>query len=123
MDREMPLQGQSILVVEDDYYLASDAARALQAAGADVLGPCATEEQAITLLDGAQPNAAVLDINLGAGPSFTLAHLLNERAVPLLFLSGYDDEVIPADFADTVKLQKPVELARMVIALANLTRR
>jgi PAS domain S-box-containing protein len=38
------LTGKIVLVVEDDYYVASDTAAALRGAGAEVLGPCPTEE-------------------------------------------------------------------------------
>jgi hypothetical protein len=39
MTNEADLRGHRILVVEDDYYLATDAARALRGAGAEVIGP------------------------------------------------------------------------------------
>lgn len=67
MTGEPDLAGRRILVVEDGYYLATDAARALRGAGAEVLGPCATEEDARAELDEQRPNAAVFDINLGLG--------------------------------------------------------
>ena len=119
MTGEADLSGHRVLVVEDDYYLATDTARALQGAGAEVIGPCPTEEAAREALEDGRPAAALVDINLGSGPSFTLAALLRERGVPFVFITGYDEGVIPPDFADVERLQKPVELKRVVHFLAD----
>ena len=122
MTGEVDLSGHRILVVEDDYYLATDTARALQGVGAEVIGPCPTEAAAREALKNDAPAAALVDINLGTGPSFTLATLLRERGVPFVFITGYDEGVIPPDFADVERLQKPVELRRVVHFLAATLR-
>ena len=120
MSGEPDLSGHRVLVVEDDYYLASDAARALQGAGAEVMGPCATEEDARSEVEQQRPDAVVLDINLGSGPSFKLAERLKDAGIPLVFTTGYDPEVIPVEFDGVERLQKPVELRRIVGAIARL---
>ena len=51
MTGEADLSGRRVLVVEDDYYQAADAARALRGAGAEVMGPCPTMEAALTELE------------------------------------------------------------------------
>lgn len=77
------LSGKTVLVVEDDYYVASDIAAALRGAGATVLGPCGTEEDALHLLQDESPTAVVLDLNLGGGgPKFAIARQLIERGIP-----------------------------------------
>lgn len=114
------LNGHHILVVEDDYYLATDTARALMGAGAEVLGPCSTEEAARREIEGMPITAAILDINLRGERSFALAYELKARAIPFLFLSGYDQEVIPADFDGVALLQKPGEPRKIISALARM---
>ncbi|HEY0334705.1 MAG TPA: HWE histidine kinase domain-containing protein [Stenotrophomonas sp.] len=114
MGNENTLDGERILVLEDDYYLATDAARALRGAGAEVLGPCRSEPSAIELIDKEPPSAAVLDINLGAGPSFRLARQLQTHGVPFCFVTGYDADVIPPELLDVPRLQKPVDLRELV---------
>ncbi|MBI0539514.1 PAS domain S-box protein [Roseomonas sp. KE2513] len=121
MTGEADLTGRSILVVEDDYYLAADTARALRGAGAEVLGPCATEEDARAELDEQRPDAVVVDINLGPGPSFKLAETLKDAGIPFVFTTGYDAEVIPAEFEAAERLQKPLQLREIVSAVARLT--
>lgn len=113
------LNGHHILVVEDDYYLATDTARALMRAGADVLGPCSTEEAARREIEGMPITAAVLDINLRGARSFSLARELKERAIPFLFVTGYDQGVIPADLHGAPRLQKPVESEEIISTLAH----
>jgi PAS domain S-box-containing protein len=113
----------TVMVVEDEYYMALDTARALQAAGASVLGPLANEETARGLLDAMRPDAVVLDINLGAGPSFKLAEQLQELGVPFLFVTGYDGQIVPEQLGDVLRLEKPVQFRRIVRAVAHLVGR
>jgi PAS domain S-box-containing protein len=96
MTGEADLSGHRILVVEDDYYLATDTARALRGAGAEVIGPCPTEEAARDAIAAVVPTGAILDLNLGdTGPSFELATELGERGVPFILVTGYDAAVLP----------------------------
>ena len=115
------LTGRSVLVGEDDYYIAGDTAAALRGAGATVLGPCPSEDATLDLLETATPTHAVLDLNLGGGgPRFEIAHVLKERGVPFIFLTGYDPDAVPPDLADVVRLQKPVTFSSIVEAVARL---
>jgi DNA-binding response OmpR family regulator len=88
MTGEVDLSGHRVLVVEDEYYLAAEAARALGGAGAEVMGPCPTEESARAALEEQRVDAVVLDINLGSGPTFKLAEMLNGRGIPFVFFTG-----------------------------------
>ncbi len=115
------LTGRTVLVVEDDYYMASDAAAALRGAGAAVLGPCPSAEATQDLLADARPTHAVVDLNLdGGGPRFEIARLLKARGIPFVFLTGYDPDVIPEDLTDIVRLQKPLPFRTLVEAVGQL---
>ena len=120
MTGEADLSGQRVLVVEDDFYLATDAARALEGAGAEVIGPCPDEESARAEIEEQRPDAVLLDINLGAGPSFKLAATLKDKGIPFVFTTGYDPEAIPAEFDKIGRLQKPMQLRQIVGAIARL---
>jgi PAS domain S-box-containing protein len=115
------LTGRTVLVVEDDYYQAADAAAALRGAGAEILGPCSSEEMVREALKIQTPTHAVLDLNLGGGgPRFEIAQLLQAQGVPFVFLTGYDSANIPDELKDVVRLQKPVELREVVEAVSEL---
>ena len=120
MSGEPTLAGRTVLVLDDDFYLAEDAANALRSAGAEVSGPHATAADAIEAVTRRPVDAAVLDANLGAGPSFEVAHALRDVAIPFVFMTGYDQKAIPERFADVVRLQKPTiprDIVRAVSAL------
>lgn len=115
-----PLTGCSVLVLEDDFYLADDIADALQHAGAIVLGPFGNVQGALACLRDARPDLAVLDVNLGAETSIEVGRGLHGDGVPILFATGYDASVLPPDLADVAYLPKPVNMALLVARLDEL---
>lgn len=115
------LSGKSILVVEDDYFLASDTVSAFRAAGAKIHGPCANVEAAYRQMDSGLPTAAVLDLNLGGGgPRFEVARRLRNRGVPFILVTGYQPSVLPDDLKDVPVFQKPVLLQDIIAAIGRL---
>lgn len=119
MSESADLTGHHILVVEDDYHLATDAASTLRAAGAAVIGPCPTEESARAAIAATAFTGAVLDINLRGGRSFDLAREFKAQGTPFLFITGYDEDVIPDEFVGVTRLQKPVQPGEIVGALGQ----
>lgn len=119
MSGEADLRDIRVLVIEDDYYLATDTARALQRAGAEIIGSCSNEQAAWDEIKRATPHSAVVDINLGKGPSFKLARELRRRGVPFVFMTGYDNDAIPLEFENVARLQKPVDPNQIVMLLST----
>jgi len=117
-----PLADERVMIVEDDFLLADDLRRKLALTGAQILGPFPTEGAALASFAQRLPTLAVLDVNLGVGPSFDLARALIGRSIPILFLTGYDDYVFPDDLTGISRLQKPAEIGQVVSALSNLSR-
>src|SRR5262245_46833240 len=114
MTGQSDLSGHRVMVVEDEYLIASYTARALRDAGAEVIGPCPSEWDARVELEVQRPHAAIVDINLGNGPSFEVAAALTDEGIPFVFVTGYDQESIPGKFEKVERLQKPVELRQIV---------
>lgn len=118
---EHALSGLSILVVEDDYFIASEIERVLTKVGARALGPFGRVELAREALSqGKTASAAVLDINIAGTMIYPLAEELRAAGVPFLFATGYDAHVIPAEFDSVPRLVKPIEPRRLLEALASL---
>jgi CheY-like chemotaxis protein len=109
-----------ILVVEDDFLLAAGTERALRDAGAVVLGPVGQVDQALALIATETPTCALLDINLGEGTQFSVADALRASGIPFMFVTGYDDVMIPERFSDVGRMRKPVGFRLVLHAAAQM---
>jgi CheY-like chemotaxis protein len=116
-----PLSGRRVLVIEDEYFLADDIARALRELGARVVGPVGELEQAASLVDADNAiDAAVVDINLRSDMVFPLARTLRARNVPFVFTTGYDRKSIEPEFQDVRLWEKPLDIPAMARELAGM---
>jgi DNA-binding NtrC family response regulator len=118
--RSTGLKGARILIVEDEYYLAEDLADALKRAGAEVVGPVGSLSQAEAPVGAGGLDGALIDMNLRGEPAFDLAERLQDAGVPFVIVSGYSREALPPSLAEVPRLEKPVDSAHAVTALARL---
>lgn len=114
------LQGARILVVEDEYYIAADLRRALEGAGATVIGPAATVARGSELVADGDLDAAILDVNLEGEISTPIAELLTARSIPYLLLTGYDKWSLPEEFRTVPQILKPFQVEPVLCALTDL---
>lgn len=115
---DLRLAGLSVLVLEDEYILADEARSVLLSAGAEVIGPFSSAEDALAAAERAPPDCAVLDLDLGDGLDFEPARALQRRGVPLVFFTGYDMAVAPADLRKERFAEKPVFMAAIIDMVA-----
>jgi CheY-like chemotaxis protein len=114
------LAGKTILVAEDEYFLAADLKRALTDAGATVLGPVGEIAGAIALIGDRPVDAAILDVNLSSTLSYPLADRLAADAVPYVFLTGYDGWALPEAYRSAPRLSKPCLMDSVVVTVGQL---
>lgn len=109
------IAGHCVLVVEDDYFIATSLQSEFEDVGARVLGPVPSVRAALALI-AATPeiDAAILDINVQEEMVFPVADALEARGVPFLFATGYERTVIPQRFAHIRHYEKPVEPMQLV---------
>src|SRR5262249_39625604 len=117
-----PLAGKRLLVAEDEPLVALALQSMLEEAGADVVGPAKSLQEA-EALKGDSVAAAVIDINLGGQMSYGLAESLLEHGVPVVFATGYERASIPERLQEVPVLQKPIDGALLVRRLAELVER
>lgn len=104
------LAGLRVLVVEDDYFIADEVCSTLREHGAEVVGPAPNVETGLQLVKSEPLDCAVLDINLQGDLAFDIASELRRRGTPAIFATGYGVSVLPGEFSDCVRLEKPVNL-------------
>lgn len=115
VDESPALRDQRVLVVEDEAVVAMELTRVLTAAGAKVVGPVGTIEEALDLLDDQPIDRALLDVNLGGRLITPVAKALIRRRIPFVYLTGYQEP----DVDDGPILRKPVAASALLGALAR----
>jgi len=112
------LARRKILLVEDEYFIVDDLIRAFEAAGAEVVGPVASVDDALDLIEETERiDGAVLDVNLRGEMGYPVADALLARGVPFVFATGYDKGAVPPQYAHITRCEKPVDPGRIAQAL------
>jgi len=102
------LTGKHALLVEDQTLIALDTEGLLRELGAAKVDTCTNIETALAWLASASPDVAVLDINLGASSSFSVADEIHRRGKPFIFTTGYSDGFdVPGTFEGVPIVRKP----------------
>lgn len=114
------MNGERILVIEDDFLTALEIARILSEAGSEVVGPVGTPEEALSLATSAVIDAAVLDINLDGHQVYDVAGVLTLRRIPFLFVTGHRFESVPLAFHDVPLMAKPFDPRALLTAVLGL---
>jgi CheY-like chemotaxis protein len=98
-----------VLVVEDEWFLASDLQTALNSFGADEIALVGDIDDAHAQLAGGGFDVGIIDINLRGHNAFALADELQLKGIPFVFATGYSAEVIPMRFANVARWEKPFD--------------
>jgi CheY-like chemotaxis protein len=109
-------------VVEDEVLVAATIECELAVAGAEVVGPAYTVDEALALAAADEIHVAVLDINLLGKKVWPVAETLHQRRIPYVFASAnaLGPDAIPEPFAAAPRFDKPVHIGAMLRALEQL---
>lgn len=113
---------RKVLVVEDEALVAMLVEDALLDAGFNVIGPAATVEEAMALLEAGTPDAVVLDLNLAGETSTPVADVLARRGIPYVIATGYGASGLPPGHQDAMVLAKPYDPAELTAMLGRICR-
>jgi DNA-binding response OmpR family regulator len=114
------LEALRVLVVEDEFLVASMLEDDLRSAGCAIVGPFRNLGAAIDAARSEAFDLAVLDINLNGEMVYPLADELLARGTAFLFLSGYGWEQMPDRFKSAVRLSKPHDPVALVATMRRL---
>ena len=108
MNDNNPLSGVTVLVVEDDLFLAMDLEDTLAGMGAAVVTVCHTLDEAMVWADADDFAVAVLDFSLGSDSVTPLARRLARRDVPFILHTGMSSsEPSLMEWRDSLIVEKP----------------
>jgi DNA-binding response OmpR family regulator len=101
--------GRRILIVDDEPLISSLIADWLLELNAEVAGPVDNAPEALQIADQSRLDAALLDVTLGSGDSFSLAEALLAKGVAVAFITGRDAHSMPEKFKQAPLLGKPFD--------------
>lgn len=110
------IREKRVLIVEDEPLIAMDIQSHFLENGWVVVGPVGSIEQALKLIDTDMPSLGILDINLHNQNSYTVAEKLQQRQIPVIFLSGEDGADRPKHLAAMTVVSKPVDYFKLQAA-------
>ena len=117
-DAKAPLAGRTILVVEDNVAIAMELAATLAEAGASVVGPSASVQDAFDRMADRRIEIALLDVTLSNDETvFPLADALAAQRIPFVFISGQSSAVMPPRYRLRTFLNKPYLPADVIQAV------
>jgi two-component SAPR family response regulator len=100
-------QGFAILIVEDQAFIALEIEDAVRRKGADVVGSAARLSEALTLIETASWDAALLEMKLANGEAvYPVAERLHAKGVPFAFLTAWDGDCRSVRISPRMNLSK-----------------
>jgi len=116
----MTLAGRRVLIVEDHFLIAHELSEMMAEAGAKVVGPCLTVEQALARLARKTPDCALLDVDLGnQTTSLAVARELTRRGVPFVVVTGYGAETLAPALRAAPVITKPFVRRELMAVIAR----
>jgi DNA-binding response OmpR family regulator len=124
MNDNNPLSGVTVLVVEDDLFLAMDLEDTLVGMGAVVVDVCHTLDEAMAWADADDFAVAVLDFSLGSDSVTPLARRLARRNAPFILYTGMSpsDQTL-VEWRDFPIVEKPASPHTLVAAIKSVLAR
>jgi len=115
-----PLNGCRVLVVEDQPIIALSITDILNGLGAIIVGPSATVEGALRLVESDPPDVALLDLWLGKEQVYPVCDALTASGIPFALSSGSDVFAEGGKFRTAPRIYKPFHPDELAAVLASL---
>lgn len=108
----------STLLVEDEALIRMMLAQMVDDLGYLIVSEAANIEAAISLAETRSFDLALLDINLAGSLVTPLVHILDRRSVPIVFVSGYSNQTMPAELRGRLLVEKPFSQDALLNAIS-----
>lgn len=108
-----------ILIVEDDFFIATDLEDMLKQLGYEQVRIAGTLSDGQKLMIAMNPDVAILDVNLGTTLVFPLAADLSDRGVYIIFSTSVSPDELPKEWRNHRILPKPVDRNALAAAISE----
>ncbi len=95
------------MICEDEPILALDLQMQVEDMGFDVIGPYASQREALRALSSVRPDAVLLDVELDDGACTRFAGALRDAGIDFIVLSGLSMRAPPPEFSGANWMTKP----------------
>src|SRR5215468_2742302 len=114
-----PLQGITVLIVEDEFLIAIEMERLLADAGAKTIHRCETVEDALLATEDNSFSAAILDFCIGRQTVTPVARRLASRGIPFIFHTAHAaTDTIRSEWPTCQIISKPARSRDIINAIA-----
>lgn len=112
------MQGQRILIVDDNYIVASALALTLEDLGAEIAGPATSVNEALAVIEAEADrlDGASIEVLFGASPVYRVADALIARRIPLIFTTVCDAKQLPPPYSSVPRCDKPYHVGALLRA-------
>jgi CheY-like chemotaxis protein len=101
------LAGRRVLIVEDEAMISALIEMILGEAGCSIVGPVATLQLALELIEREPFDAALLDVHVNGHDIYPLADVLSARGIPFVLVSGFARKQLPPRYRHCPYIAKP----------------
>src|SRR5262245_51542544 len=101
------LAGRRILIVEDEAMISALIEMILGDAACSIVGPVATLERALEIIERESCDAALLDVHINGHVVYAVADLLSARGIPFVLVSGFAQKQLPLRYRHCPYIAKP----------------
>jgi DNA-binding NtrC family response regulator len=122
-DMTRPLDGISVLIIEDEFLIGMMLVSEIERAGATSVGPVTSVADALKKIESGVADVAIVDSKLADGSAADLADALEHQGMPYVVVSGYEEANLPKGLKDAPFVQKPISLPLLIETIQRITRR
>lgn len=113
------LLGLRVLIAEDSWLIADTLSVLLEEEGARVVGPSASSEGALQLLEEEDANFALVDMSLSDTFADRIIEKLVDRSIPFAIITGYGALPTNVDAPAVRVFRKPVDRKLLIDLLSG----
>ena len=114
------LSGKTVLIVEDEFLIGLMLTKEIAGAGGTSIGPVTAVADALREIECRIIDLVILDAKLVDGSGADLAVCLEERRIPYVVVSGYDEVNLPSGLRRAPFVAKPISVPVLLLSLIHI---